>query len=245
MVEELYKLEICKNKKEVKMNKVNFVFNQEKDMHNIWETATSKSYGYDFSSKMPPVLVEFCKNHSYKESKIFIKKFFSNIYSSKLIKIYLGSVNNSWKTIEKEYFQRLEKMTGKKLAVKKINAYMTIAPRCPYILKEKAFMFNFFSNIPNTLSTAGHEILHLHFHEHYFEEIEKELGHQKTHDIKEALTVLLNLEFQDLWFVSDNGYESHKSLREFIKNEWKKDKNFDNLLNNCVNYMKQEIEYVK
>lgn len=227
------------------MNKVNFIFDKEKDVNNIWKTASSKSYGYDFSSKMPSVLVEFCKNHSYKESKPFIEKFFSSIYSSKIPEVSLISVNKSWNLIEKEYFKRLERITGKKLSAKKINGYMTIAPRCPYNPEDNSFMFNFFSNIPNILSTAGHEILHLHFHEHYFKKVEKQLGHDKTQDLKEALTVLLNLEFQDLWFINDNGYDSHKSLREFIKIEWQKDKNFDNLLNNCIDYMKKEIENVK
>ena len=60
----------------------------------------------------------------------------------------------------------------------------------------------------------------------------------ETEDLKEALTILLNLEFNDLWFIKEIGYESHEKLREFIKNQWMKNKNFDVLLNKCVVYLK-------
>jgi hypothetical protein len=221
------------------MSKVKFVFNKEKDLFNIWETASAKSYGYDFSSRMPKELVSFCRENSYKKSKSFIKKFFSVIYSSGFIEIHTKSLNNSWKKIEKEYFKRLKNITGKPFMIKKINAYITIAPRCPYDVSDKSFFVNFFANIPMNLQTAGHEIMHLHFHENYFKDIEKQIGNEKTHDLKEALTVLLNIEFKDLWYIPDNGYDSHKKLREFIVQEWKKGKNFDKLLNSCVDFIKR------
>ena len=56
--------------------------------------------------------------------------------------------------------------------------------------------------------------------------------------LKEALTVLLNLEFKDLWFIEDEGYKKHKELREFIAQEWKKEKDFEKLLKKCVKYLK-------
>ena len=99
-------------------------------------------------------------------------------------------------------------------------------------------MINFFANISSALLTAGHELMHLHFHEHYFNRVEKELGNKRAHDLKEALTVLLNKEFMDLWFIPDNGYELHKEIREFILKEWKKEKDFDKLLTKCVDFIK-------
>ena len=80
--------------------------------------------------------------------------------------------------------------------------------------------------------------MHLYFHRFYWKNIEKEIGKEKTGDLKEALTVLLNLEFKDLWFVEDEGYEEHKELREFITQEWKNNKDFEKLLEKCVEYLK-------
>lgn len=227
------------------MSKVKFIFNKEKDLFNLWQTCSARSYGRDFSKNLPELIVNYCKNKSYNRCKKFLEQKHSAIYSSGYIEIFVIAVNKSWKLVEKEYFKRLEKITGKKLKAKTIRAYSTLAGRCPYDPKESSFMFNFFSSIPSVLATAGHEIFHLHFHENYFKDVEKVLGNRKTHDLKEALTVLLNLEFKDLWFILDKGYDSHKELRVFIEEQWKQDKNFNNLINNCIDYMKKEIESVK
>ena len=58
--------------------------------------------------------------------------------------------------------------------------------------------------------------MHFHFFEHYWDGIEKQIGINKTDDLKESLTVLLNLEFKDLWFKFDQGYPNHQELRKFI-----------------------------
>ncbi len=222
------------------MTQVKFIYDKEKDLFNIWETSTAKNYGYDFSSKLPKEVVEFCKNKKYENSKKFIEAFFSNIYNSGFIQIQEKALNNAWSKIEEEYFKRLKKITGKPLGLKSSKGFITIAPRCPYLLDEGNFMVNFFASIPSALLTAGHELMHLHFHEHYFNEIEIILGNSKTHKLKEALTVILNPEFMDLWFIPDNGYDAHKGLRKFILNEWKKERNFDSLLKKAVEFMKRE-----
>jgi len=223
-------------------NKVVFSFDKEKDLYNLWETCTAKSYGYDFSSRLPKELVEYCKDKKYEDCKEFINNLYKNIYSSGFVEGYADFLDKSWKKIEKEYFIRMDKIIGKKLKIKKINAYLTIAPRCPYDPRDKYFMVNFFANPTTNLMTAGHEIMHFYIHENYFSDIEKKIGNKKTHDLKEALTVLLNIEFRDLWYVHDNGYESHKEFREFISKEWKKEKNFDKLLIKCVEYMKKDVK---
>ncbi len=82
--------------------------------------------------------------------------------------------------------------------------------------------------------------MHLYFHKFYWDSVEKKLGKEKTSDLKEALTVLLNLEFKDLWFVEDKGYESHKELRNFIMEKWKEEKDFEKLLEKCVEYIRNK-----
>jgi hypothetical protein len=101
-------------------------------------------------------------------------------------------------------------------------------------------MVNAFGTIPGALNTMGHELLHFHFFEHYWNKIEKQIGNNKTDDLKEALTVLLNLEFKDLWFKYDQGYSNHQELRKFISQQWKKKKDFNLLLKKCVEYLKKK-----
>ncbi|MDQ5957331.1 MAG: hypothetical protein QG614_306 [Patescibacteria group bacterium] len=56
---------------------------------------------------------------------------------------------------------------------------------------------------------------------------EEKIGKQKYNDLKEALTVLLNVECKDLLSegVIDIGYHQHKEIRHKILEYWEKDKN--------------------
>ena len=102
------------------------------------------------------------------------------------------------------------------------------------------FFVNFFSNIPHALDTAGHELMHIHIHNtDYWTKTEKEIGYDKTHDLKEALTELLNLEFKDLWIAEDRGYPNHTKLRKYISSQWKKEKDFDKLMENSIKWIKR------
>jgi hypothetical protein len=80
--------------------------------------------------------------------------------------------------------------------------------------------------------------MHLH-NTDWWDKVEKKLGNKKTHDLKEALTELLNLEFKDLWIVDDRSYPNHIQLREFIKKEWMKEKDFDKLTEDCIKWIKK------
>jgi hypothetical protein len=218
--------------------KITFKFDKEKEIKNFWEICNEKSLNYDFSAYLPPKVKEAIKGKSLKEAEKALEKYYKDAYASQIIEIFREAIAKAWKSIEKEYFRRLQKITGKKLSLKKATAYMTIAPRCPYDKKEKWFMVNAFGTIPAGLKTIGHELMHFHFFEHYWEDIEKQIGFEKTNDLKESLTVLLNLEFRDLWVKRDEGYPKHEELREFISSQWKDKKNFNLLLNKCVDYLK-------
>lgn len=221
------------------MAKVIFKFDQEKDLYNLWETCNGDgSYGFDFKKNMDPKTIALCENKKFEDCKEILAKKFDKMHSSKLIPILLESVNKAWKEVNNEFFKRLEKIMKRPIYQDSFTGYLTFSNKCPYILKENAFYFNFFNSIMGILRTAGHEIMHLQFHNTYWSDIEKQIGNKKTHDLKEALTVLLNLEFRDLWFAEDKGYESHKELREFIATEWKKEKDFEVLLRKCVKFLK-------
>ena len=58
-------------------------------------------------------------------------------------------------------------------------------------------------------------------------------------DLKEALTVLLNLEFKDILLAYDEGYGMHKELRDFISEEWKRKQDFNSLIDRCIEYLKK------
>lgn len=226
------------------MTIVKFTFDKEKDLKNIWETANSReTYGYNFKKNLTSNILQICKGKKYNQAKPKLQKTMVYIHNHFLLKEAAESYNRSWNKIEKEYFKRLEKITKQKFPFKKVNAYLTTAGRCPYNPDKNApsVYINFFSSIPDVMEIAGHEIMHIHLHNMYFwDNTEKQIGNERTHDLKEALTELLNSEFRDLWIVNDRGYPSHIKLRKFIKEQWKKNKDFDILVVKSIEWIKKK-----
>ena len=89
------------------------------------------------------------------------------------------------------------------------------------------------------MDTAMHELMHFMFQKYYYKTCEeKGLSKEQMWDVKESFTVLLNLEFSDLRFQTDDGYFTHKKLREIIKNSWEKDRDFDKALESGIEFIK-------
>ncbi len=218
------------------MGGVIFKFDPEKDLLNIFN-AVNSPLAYGQNVKIPQRLVNIAKGKDFVDCKEQLKEEQQSLYKSRLISCYLECIEKSWEKIEDEYFKRLKKLTNKD-APEEIAAYLTTVGKCPYDPQENSFMICFYSNLVQSMRSIGHEILHLHFHKNYFDYTEKIIGKSKTHDLKESLTVLLNLEFKDLWFAEDAGYEAHKELRKFIEAEWKKSHDFDRLLEKSIDFIK-------
>ncbi len=218
--------------------KVIFKFDREKDIYNIWETCNKASSWYDHKKNVSKNYLEICEGKKFDDCKDELKKSKEGMYKSGFIELYTNSIQEAWNKINKEYFERLKKIMKKPICSKNFTGYITTMVRCPYNYKDSSFMVSFFRPLLNVLCTTGHEIMHIQFHNTYWEKAEKQIGKNKTADLKESLTALLNLEFKDLWFVDDIGYEPHKELRELIVKEWKKKPDFDILMNKYVKYLK-------
>ncbi len=216
------------------MPKIIFKFDKEKDLWNHWHKSNWKSSWTDF--RIHPEIKKICEGKKFEECKEKLSSYLSKLQESDLISIELYSLEKSWREIEKEFFERMDNLMKKNFN-KDIIAYLTTLGICPYDPDEPSFMFSLFYSLPHQLKTCGHEIMHLYFHKFYWNKVESKIGKDKTGDLKEALSVLLNVEFRDLWFAKDEGYEPHKDLREFILTEWKKEKDFEKLLDKCILYL--------
>jgi hypothetical protein len=217
------------------MVKVLFKFDKEKDLWNHWHKSNWKSSWANF--KIHPEIKKICEGKEFEECKENLSNLLQKLQNSGIILLNIESLEKYWKIIEKEFFRRMNNLMNRKFN-KNIFAYLTTAGICPYDPDEPSFMFSLFYSLPRQLQTCGHEIMHLYFHKFYWEKVEKEIGKEKTEDLKEALSVLLNAEFKDLWFAEDYGYEPHKELRNFIIETWKKEKDFEKLLEKCIKYLK-------
>jgi hypothetical protein len=223
--------------------KVIFKFDKEKDLWNIWDTCNAKAqYGGNWTKSVTSNIYQMCHKKSLAQCKKELAKTMKHIHDNRITSITARLFNEAWKEIAEEYFKRLEKIMKSPFCSKKVTAYLTTAGRFPYNPNKKnpSFYVGFFGSPASILHTAGHELMHIQFHNSkYWKICEKEIGRKETMDLKEALTVLLNWEFHDLWIIQDNGYPNHVELRKSISLQWEKEKDFDKLIDNSIIWIKK------
>jgi len=221
------------------MSKLNFKFDRERDALNFWQLCNSECYWKNEKTDLNPNYIKSFKGKSFLDSKKEILESLETLHNSPYIKIFRESLNKSWREINDEYFNRLEKITNKSISSENFDAYITTVGRCAYN-KDNSFMVSLKRPLLQAVRTCGHELLHIHIDNYYGDKLRELLGENKFNFFNESLTVLLNLEFKDLWFAEDIGYLQTRNLRNYISSEWKKEKNFEKLLEKCVEYLKQE-----
>lgn len=129
----------------------------------------------------------------------------------------LSEINKNWQEIANKFEERATKIFRIDLT-QDITAYLTITGRYPYDMKENYFYVSLLKT--NTNATIMHELWHFYTYSKFGDYIDR-LGASKYNDIKEALTVLLNIECKDLLGEEvDSGYPQHKDLRERITQLW-------------------------
>lgn len=161
---------------------------------------------------------EFGENPTEDNTKIFIKNFIheNNIDIDNNLKIF----QRDWDSISDEFQKRAERIFGLSLA-DDATAYLTINDRCPYKIKENLF----FVRIKEKLlvrKTTMHELWHFYTWYKFGVVWENKIGKERYNDVKESLTILLNIECADLLpeGIVDKGYPQHKELREEILKLW-------------------------
>lgn len=128
----------------------------------------------------------------------------------------LLEIEKKWRQVENEYFKRAEQVFKKSLPKKTISVYLTIHDRCSYNFDRNEFFIHL--NLPATNKTIMHELWHWYFYYTVGQKIKNAHGQKVFNDIKEALTVLLNVIYADvLDGVTDKGYPQHTELRELIR----------------------------
>lgn len=119
-------------------------------------------------------------------------------------------IAEKWHSIEREASTRFDKLFETNDESFSMKAYLSLNERCSYNAVEGYFFLYVFSKDPITVCL--HEILHLHTHKL----IKLDVDPQTYNDYKESLTVLVNIEFDDLIEHEDRGYPQHQELRKFI-----------------------------
>jgi len=219
------------------MNKLRFKFNKERDALNFWELCNSECFWKNEKADLDTSYINLFKEKSFEESKDHILSYLKSVHESHYIGIFKESLTRSWELINDEYFNRLEKITNSFISSEDFTAYITTVGRCTY-RRDNTFTVSLKRPLLQAMRICGHELLHLCIDNLYGDWIRRRIGEDKFDFLNESLTVLLNLEFRDLWYVKDIGYAKNKNLRNLIATEWTNEKDFEKLLEGCINYLK-------
>lgn len=174
--------------------------------------------------------------------RVAIAKEIDWYYSEKreFLEALADDINRAWAQIEKDFIARIEKVHRQPFVFKEIKGVLSSAQRFGY-RSGKWFAASMFRNKFAAMDTGMHEMMHFMFHKYYQGRCGKEgLNNSQIWDVKEAFTVLLNLEFGDLRFEEDFGYPQHRELRAVIKQSWLAYHDFGVALEAAIHKAKEE-----
>lgn len=212
--------------------KVEFKYNEDSDIDCLLDKGPGSNNQPGLQTKTYVELLKFTSDvKNVEKVREFVRKYVKKHeldLSSKA-----AQLQEKWNQISSEFEKRAEKVFDITIN-DTISAYLTITGRFPYNIEKKLFFVSVLRD--NANSIAMHELWHFYtWHKFGQEEMDK-LGYQKYNDLKEALTVLLNIECANLLNGEiDNGYPQHQKLREKITGYWSKNKNINELWEYLVN----------
>jgi hypothetical protein len=230
------------------MLKVNFKYNIKKDAWSWVYIAQGEKnkWGMDFQKRVAPIpqnILEKILKTDKKSAELLVYKYLTLNFKRKMHQLVidkqLKALDEIWKKIGSKYFKRLEKITQKPIFWKDFGCYLTTGNMCPYNPKEKWFMVSMWHSICASITAICHEIFHLQFLHYYGDYCRKFLSEQQKEDLKEAITFILNTDFNDLLICKDNGYPNHQELRKKLKSIWLKNKNFKRFLDKAIKMTKK------
>lgn len=163
-----------------------------------------------------------------------IKKYYTPV-KKKFLNSAATDINKEWLKIEKGFLTKLEKIYKKPFPYNSVKGILSSVNRFGYSTDRRWFAVSMFRNKFMAIDIATHELMHFMFHKYYWKTCsDKGLSWKQTWDIKEAFTVLLNLEFSSIRFEEDYGYPEHKKIRMAIEKSWKKNHDFDKALESAI-----------
>lgn len=212
--------------------KIHFAYEKDKDVWCLLNKGKSSNNSQNPTKQYEQLIARYGEDPTAEDVLAFVDQYVAEneIDIPKSIKAF----QEDWESVSSEFQKRAEAIFGTSLP-NDVTAYLTINSRCPYNIKDDFFYISLQSN--QTRRTIMHELWHFYTWYGLGTGQEERLGKQKYNDLKEALTVLLNVECKNLLpeRAVDSGYTQHQEIRERILEYWKKDRNIINLWNYLAN----------
>lgn len=214
---------------------VYIVYERDKDIWCILNKGKSSNNSNTTTAQYSALIEQYGENPHITDVNQFIDAYL--IQSNIDIQNEMRLIESDWSSISDEYHRRAQQIFGTEL-LQDITAYMTINSRCPYSID--AHMFYVVAGSPShARKTIMHELWHFYTWYGLGAAEEQRLGAEKYNTLKESLTVLLNIECNDLLPAGlvDGGYTQHQDIRKEIIRFWEKDKNIKNLWEHLVEFV--------
>ena len=243
------------------MTKINFKYNLKYDAYNWVRQVIFMSPG---SADQIPLNIQKEILKLYKKNQIshldlldsmnhpiieFVVDYIKKSQDIKSIESIRKELEVFWRKKETKFFKILSEIIQKPIYRASYNCYLSTIFNCPFYEKANWIMVSAFNNQSNQIYVVAHEFMHLQFI-HWYKKycLDKGLTKKEFWHIQEAITFLLNEpEFNNVIVFQDKGYRIHQELRKKLKRIWKKNKDFNNFLNEVItskqNYLGKEIPW--
>lgn len=212
--------------------KLNFKYDKEKDIWCLINKGPSSINSPFPTGVYKKFLEQFGDNPNKENISSFINSYLKeNNYN---VSKFLEKYQKDFSLISEEFYKIAEKIFELSLKDKEITSYLTINNRCPYNIQENWFFTSI--NKLSPIRSIMHELWH--FYTWYkFGDREQQIGINKYNDIKESLTVLLNIECKSLLpeGTTDNGYPQHQELRKKIIKLWQEKPDINYIWDKIIN----------
>jgi len=219
-----------------------------KDAWNWWDACNHSSHGMVWKNQVNDNLANKLIGKTKKEANKTLIPFLKKVYVDQEKKI--SKTKTFFKNEFDHKFQkgcnRIVKIMGKPIYRYDFTFYLTTMKRCPYYKPRGAIWLCVFWN--NPMEVFLHELCHFQFI-HYWRENPKSkvsrLSDEQFEFLKESLTIILDEDFMPIISRPDKGYDLHQDFRKELKKFWKKNKDFDKLVDfgveNISKYFIQKI----
>lgn len=206
--------------------KINFCYDKDKDVWCLFNKGIGSNNSQKPTKQYEQLTAMYGEDPSLEDAKSFVDLYIikNEIDISRCVELF----QHDWEQVQNEFQNRAEIIFNTVLP-NDITTYLTINSRCPYSVEDNYFYVSMQSN--NVRGIIMHELWHFYTWYGLGANQEETLGLQKYNDMKEALTVLLNVECRDLFTedMTDIGYPQHQDLRKQILKYWEKDRDIKNL----------------
>jgi len=201
---------------------VRFEYNRERDAWCLLNKGKSSNNSPTPTSVYQELVTQAGETPTPKDAELFIENYIKQ--NNLNPEVWKKDCELRFILLADEFQAAAEKVFGVSLD-KELTAYLTVNTRCPYSIEEGYFFVSM--SKPHPLLTVLHELWHFYTWERFGESELTTIGTEKYNEIKEALTVLLNVECANLLpeGVVDKGYPQHQELREKILGWWKENPN--------------------